>query len=78
MQLVRQLNFATCTYSTGAASTDRAGYGQGTGPIVLTDVACTATENRLVNCSSNKDTSNCDHREDAGIICVPPFTSGPG
>ena len=65
-------------YCTGAIAVDRAGYGQGSSPIVLDDVACLATENRLTECSSNEGTFNCDHRSDAGVICVPPYTPGPG
>ena len=64
--------------NTGAIAVDRAGYGQGTGPIVLDDIACSANDNQLIDCSSNEGTFNCDHRSDAGVICVPAYRPGPG
>ena len=44
-------------------------YGQGSGPIHLDNVACTGTENALVNCTYDSDTSDCFHFEDAGVLC---------
>ena len=65
--------------NTAATAVDRAGYGQGTGlPIVLDDLACSSTESRLIDCRGRQGSHNCNHREDAGVICVPPYTPGPG
>ena len=75
MGFAESIQFAT---HAGAIAVDRAGYGQGTGPIVLDDIACSTADNRLTDCSSNEGTFNCDHRADAGVICVPPYTPGPG
>lgn len=48
----------------------RAGFGPGTGNIVLDNLACSGTETRLVNCSHNGlNNHNCAHSEDAGVIC---------
>ena len=56
--------------STGAIARSRAYFGQGTGAIVLDQVACTGTELRLVNCSSNPiGVHDCSHFEDAGVTC---------
>ena len=63
----------------GSTNILRAGYGQGTGPIVLDDVACVGTETRLIDCPARPvGTHNCNHGEDAGVICTPIVTPGPG
>ena len=37
-------------------------------PIVLDDVKCTGNEENILNCSYDS-VSNCDHSEDAGVVC---------
>ena len=44
-------------------------YGQGTGPILLDNLACTGAEYNLTSCSYDADTSDCSHYEDAGVRC---------
>ena len=47
--------------------------------MLLDNVACTGRETRLIDCRANPiGTHNCNHAEDSGVICAPPFIPGPG
>ena len=60
-------------YCIGAQAVSFAAYGQGTGPILLDDVACTGTETRLIECRASPITvHNCVHFEDASVRCQAP------
>ena len=66
-------------FCAAATPITRGGYGQGTGPVLLDNVACSGRETRLIDCRANPVGShNCDHSEDAGVICAPLFIPGPG
>ena len=44
-----------------------AGFGQGTGPVLLSNVGCTGTESSLLSCSHR--VAYCSHSRDAGVVC---------
>ena len=54
----------------GSAVSARMGahFGQGSGDIVLDDVACTGLETNIRECSASTS-HNCGHHEDAGVVC---------
>ena len=56
-------------FQTDATAYSSAHFGQGSGTIVLDDVRCTGTEDRLVDCSYDRSTVDCTHSEDAGVRC---------
>ena len=64
-------NFCLLVFLAGEALLN-AYFGQGGGQIVLDDVQCTGSENKLLACRSAiifDFSSNCDHSDDAGVRC---------
>ncbi|XP_049455242.1 uromodulin-like isoform X2 [Epinephelus fuscoguttatus] len=52
------------------SATSSAHFGQGLGQIWMDDVACTGSESSLTECGHpGFGTHNCNHAEDAGVIC---------
>ncbi|XP_052829164.1 deleted in malignant brain tumors 1 protein isoform X2 [Octopus bimaculoides] len=62
-------------YSYGSVLS-RGSFGPGVGSIWLDNVICNGTENNLMQCKHRGiGTHNCDHKEDAGVICFTTKTS---
>ena len=53
----------------GIVAFSSAQYGQGSGPILIDDIACTGTETSLQSCTYDSNTEDCSHAEDAGVRC---------
>ncbi|NWI99956.1 DMBT1 protein, partial [Crypturellus undulatus] len=50
---------------------DSALFGEGAGPVLLDELACTGDEELLAQCShQGLGIHNCRHKEDAGVICA--------
>ena len=61
----RQLGFYSSVTVYGSAQ-----YGQGTGPIWLSRLACFGNESSLIECSQlSVGTKNCTHSSDASVYC---------
>ncbi|XP_061172607.1 deleted in malignant brain tumors 1 protein-like [Saccostrea echinata] len=55
-------------YSEHGLAVSNAVFGEGTGSILFDDVQCTGSETGLSECTFSS-TNNCNHREDAGVVC---------
>ena len=58
-----------CYISAGLSHYVSAYFNEGTGPVLLSDTACTGSEALLIDCSYS-DTNICDHTQDAGVDCL--------
>lgn len=56
-------------YFLGAVADTSATFGEGAGPVLLDNVACTGTEFKLLECANTDPGSYCSHSQDAGVIC---------
>ena len=56
-------------YAAGVTVYTSAHFGQGSGPILLDNLACSGSESRLVDCTYDNNTADCSHSEDAGVRC---------
>ena len=56
-------------HTTDATAISNAAFGRGSGAILLDNVACTGSEQRLINCPYDSHTADCFHSEDAGVRC---------
>ncbi|XP_053194217.1 uncharacterized protein LOC128378675 [Scomber japonicus] len=70
----RQLGCGTSLINNGSAH-----FGEGTGQIWLDDVSCSGSEKSLTECRhSGFGTHNCEHGEDAGVVCLDVRLAGSG
>jgi deleted-in-malignant-brain-tumors protein 1 len=62
----------------GSIAYANARFGQGTGPVVLNNVACTGTETTVLDCFSDGlfNIGSCSHADDAGVQCQRECTDG--
>ena len=60
----RMLNYSRALRAPGQAF-----FGYGNGKIWLSNVNCKGNETTLLNCVSGLGASDCDHHEDASVIC---------
>uniref|UniRef100_A0A4W3HF20 Soluble scavenger receptor cysteine-rich domain-containing protein SSC5D n=1 Tax=Callorhinchus milii TaxID=7868 RepID=A0A4W3HF20_CALMI len=68
----RLLNCGEATSATGNAT-----FGQGTGPVWLSDMRCEGTEVALDQCPAKPyGNNNCSHSQDAGVTCSGKEISG--
>ena len=57
-------------YSRAVSAPKSATFGKGTGPIHFDNVQCNGDEAHIAVCSHRGiGISNCDHNEDAGVVC---------
>ena len=63
-------------FTAAATAYSNAAFGQGSGPILMDNVACTGLESGLINCTFDNHTSDCVHSEDAGVRCYSPPSTG--
>ncbi|KAM7451829.1 hypothetical protein ABFA07_000829 [Porites harrisoni] len=63
----RELGFKTALYPS-----KRAFFGEGSGPIFLSNVKCTGDEHSLLECENDGFgvTGDCTHKNDAGVRCL--------
>ena len=61
----------------GGFARGNAFFGQGSGPILFSEVHCTGLENRVFDCpNSGIEVLGCSgHSEDAGVVCLQGYTN---
>lgn len=70
MFLISTKNMSGFCFVVGSLPVKGAVYGRGTGPILLDNVICRGTEENLLQCSHRPlYQTDCDHSEDAGVVC---------
>ena len=57
--------------SSDSIAVPNAGFGEGSGSIILDDVMCVGNETNILDCARGAEiyASNCEHREDVAVRC---------
>ena len=60
-----------CSDGSNVHAFHEARYGQGTGPIYLSNLRCTGNESNLMDCESTAEWGyvHCGHNQDAAVSC---------
>ena len=69
--VVRACLCLTIVCHLGATARYNAFYGQGTGPVIIGDIACTGLESSLFDCPNILFGQYCLHSDDVGVVCLP-------
>ncbi len=56
-------------HTVGSINVNNGGFGQGSGPIYLSNLRCNGSEARITDCATVEGRA-CTHREDAGVRCL--------
>ncbi len=67
--------FLCCYGDTAGGIPTFGSFGEGTGPIFLSNVGCFGTERNLLECQSSGVAiiTNCNHAQDVGVVCSSRF-----
>ena len=57
-------------YGTALGAPRDAAFGEGSGPIWYDNVNCNGSEASLTQCARGLGVYDCDHWQDAGVICA--------
>jgi deleted-in-malignant-brain-tumors protein 1 len=61
----------------GSTPMNNAHYGQGTGPVLMSQLYCDGSEDSLLECNHRScGVTSCTHHHDAGVFCEVPCTNG--
>ena len=66
------IHISLCDVYTDSIPVHKSQYGRFYGPILLDNLLCTGDETNLLKCTDDESIGNhnCDHSEDAGVICM--------
>jgi hypothetical protein len=70
IEILTHITYLLSSYLDRGLPTRRAFFGEGRGPVHLSNAGCNSGDMDLLDCAIDKSAVNgCDHSEDAGVIC---------